>query len=164
MFDSRFRWTKVRQCKIVVIFFPACVSFECIRVCFFVCHWSLIRPLLTTYTKRPLRRCWWLSLGHGQVSPPSPFSPSLFSHPPLPSSLIDHILFNESCSSWLVISGLRSDSALKEGLDTFLTKPPPPAWNLNFYSSVDGVWSLTENLLILKSLIKAGPVQHSFSH
>lgn len=83
--------------------FPTCVCLLtiCVRVCFFVCHWSLIRPLLTTYTKWPLRRCWWVSVGLSQVSPPSLFFtfPLFFVSLHFPGSLTYYILFYESCSS-----------------------------------------------------------------
>lgn len=125
---SRSCWMKVRQSEFVNVFLLTSVRFELMWF-FFVHCWSLIRPLLTTYTKWPLRRCWKLSVRPSQVSVYF-FTFPLFCLSPLFTWLIHLILFYESCSSLHVISRMRSDFARREGVDTF-QKRLLHLWNLN---------------------------------
>lgn len=61
-------WIKLLVCESEMSYL-SCSSYKPVfGVCFSLCHWSLIRPLLTVYTKWPLRGCWWMSVRPSQVS------------------------------------------------------------------------------------------------
>lgn len=142
-------WKRDNRISPLNPFKPACLpSPSC--VFFFVCLWSLIRPLLTALTKWPLRRCWWASQGASQVSVSFfTFPPSAFQFTDLPHLVLWKLLIitrNQSHKIWLSSAARGSGGGGQNGLSA----------ELNVQDGVRGVWLTTDCLAVSKSFRQSG--------